>query len=164
MATTALALPTTERAYRTEPSPLGFLRRSAHVFPDEVAVVQRQAVARVQGSPRRALPRVDATPPAQHRHRRKRSRRPLPHNPTPEVPARALLEAHFAVPAACAVLVAINTRLAAGEVAYILEHSGARLVFCDHELLPLVQGCSRQRSCPRAGARRVHLSRLPGGS
>jgi hypothetical protein len=41
MATTALAPPTTERANRTEPSPLAFLRRSAHVFPDEVAAVLR---------------------------------------------------------------------------------------------------------------------------
>jgi fatty-acyl-CoA synthase len=38
------------------------------------------------------------------------------------------------------VLVPINVRLSADEVAYILEHSGARLVFVDHELEPLVAG------------------------
>jgi acyl-CoA synthetase (AMP-forming)/AMP-acid ligase II len=46
----------------------------------------------------------------------------------------ALLEAHFGVALAGGVLVAINTRLNAGEIAYILEHSGARLLFVDAEL------------------------------
>ena len=49
-----------------------------------------------------------------------------------------LLEAHYGVPAAGAVLVAINTRLAAGEVAYILEHSGARYLFVDRALEGLI--------------------------
>src|SRR5258705_81357 len=50
----------------------------------------------------------------------------------PNVPA--LLEAHFGVALAGGVLVAINTRLNEGEVAYILDHSGARLLFVDAEL------------------------------
>lgn len=33
----------------------------------------------------------------------------------------------------------INTRLTHGEVAYILEHSGARLIFVDHESVHLVK-------------------------
>jgi fatty-acyl-CoA synthase len=49
-----------------------------------------------------------------------------------------LLEAHFAVPAAGLVLVAINTRLSAEEISYILDHSGAKLLFVDHELEHLV--------------------------
>ncbi|MCW3047798.1 MAG: o-succinylbenzoate--CoA ligase [Solirubrobacterales bacterium] len=40
----------------------------------------------------------------------------------------AMLELHYAVPGAGAVLVPINTRLAAPEVASILEHSGAAVV------------------------------------
>src|SRR5512139_3093806 len=43
----------------------------------------------------------------------------------PNIPA--LLEAHFAVPLLGAVLVAINTRLAPQEIAYILDHSGAKV-------------------------------------
>jgi fatty-acyl-CoA synthase len=58
----------------------------------------------------------------------------------PNIPA--LLEAHYGVPAAGAILVAINTRLSGGEVAYILEHSGARMIFVDHELEHLVEGTS----------------------
>lgn len=51
-----------------------------------------------------------------------------------------LLMAHFAVPLAGGVLVAINTRLNAEEVAYILAHSGATHVFVSPELLPALAG------------------------
>ena len=49
-----------------------------------------------------------------------------------------MLEAHFGVPAAGGVLVAINNRLASAEVGYILEHSGARFLVLDAELESLV--------------------------
>ena len=49
-----------------------------------------------------------------------------------------LLEAHFGVPAAGAVLVAINTRLTADEIAYIVGHSGSRVVVVDPSLAHLV--------------------------
>src|SRR2546422_9889708 len=52
----------------------------------------------------------------------------------PNMPA--LLEAHFGVALAGGVLVAINTRLNGDEVGYILDHSGARLLFVDAELAP----------------------------
>lgn len=54
----------------------------------------------------------------------------------PNIPP--MLEAHFAVPLAGAVLVAINTRLAPAEVAYILDHSGSKVLFVDTELASLV--------------------------
>jgi fatty-acyl-CoA synthase len=56
----------------------------------------------------------------------------------PNVPE--LLAAHFAVLQLHAALVAINTRLQAEEVGYILEHSGAKVVFVDPELAPAVAG------------------------
>jgi len=49
-----------------------------------------------------------------------------------------LLEAHFGVPMAGAVLNALNTRLSGNELAYIVDHAGARVLIVDHELLPLV--------------------------
>jgi fatty-acyl-CoA synthase len=55
----------------------------------------------------------------------------------PNIPA--MLEGHFAVPLAGAILVAINTRLSPPEVAYILEHSGARILVVDTELAHLVE-------------------------
>jgi fatty-acyl-CoA synthase len=47
-----------------------------------------------------------------------------------------MLAAHFAVPALGAVLNTINTRLAAEEIAYILTHSGSRLLICDSATRP----------------------------
>src|ERR1700752_1252181 len=47
-----------------------------------------------------------------------------------------LLLAHFGVPQAGGILVAVNTRLTAGDVAYIVEHSGASWVFHSPELAP----------------------------
>jgi fatty-acyl-CoA synthase len=49
-----------------------------------------------------------------------------------------MLEAHFGVPAAGGILVAINHRLAGPEVEYILRHSGARFLLVDAELEGLV--------------------------
>jgi len=51
----------------------------------------------------------------------------------------ALLEAHFAVPMAGAILVAINTRLTAEEVTYILQDSEAKVLVVDSDLLHLVR-------------------------
>ena len=50
--------------------------------------------------------------------------------------SEALLLAHFAVPQAGGVLVAVNTRLTPEEVAYIVNHSGSRVVFYSPELKP----------------------------
>lgn len=51
-----------------------------------------------------------------------------------------LLVAHFGVPLAGAVLVAVNTRLSPQEVAYICEHSSARILFGDTDLLAALDG------------------------
>ena len=67
----------------------------------------------------------------------------------PNVPE--LLELHHAVPAAGCVLVAINVRLSAAEVAYILEHSGSRLLFVDPELEPLVDDVPSDLEIVRLG-------------
>jgi fatty-acyl-CoA synthase len=45
-----------------------------------------------------------------------------------------LLEAHFGVPFAGAVLNALNTRLSSAELAYIVAHAGARVLVVDHTL------------------------------
>lgn len=46
----------------------------------------------------------------------------------------ANLEASFAVPAAAAVLVPLNTRLVAAELEYVIQHSGASIVIVQEEL------------------------------
>ena len=48
-----------------------------------------------------------------------------------------MLEAHYGVPLAGAVLVALNMRLSPGELGYILDHSGATVLLCDNELQSL---------------------------
>ena len=47
-----------------------------------------------------------------------------------------MLEAHYGVPLAGAVLVALNTRLTAPSSRYIVEHSGARVLIYDSEFEP----------------------------
>ena len=62
----------------------------------------------------------------------------------------ALLESHFGIPLAGAVLVAINTRLAPEEIGYILRHSGAKALLVDTELspqvAPVLDGCPELRT------------------
>ncbi len=60
-----------------------------------------------------------------------------------------LLEAHFGVPAAGTVLVALNTRLHRDETAYILEHSRARLLVVDTALEELGVAAARQAGVGR---------------
>lgn len=111
-------------------TPVTFLERSARVFPDKTAVVYEdlrwtyrefsEQVGRMAG----ALLRAGVEPGDRVAFL------------TPNVPA--MLVAHFAVLRVSAVLVAINTRLNSEEVGYILNHSGAKLVFADPELAPKI--------------------------
>jgi fatty-acyl-CoA synthase len=126
--------PAANRVYRTELSPVSFLRRSAFVYPEKVAVVHGERRYTYREFERRvnrlasALARAGVEPGERVAFL------------APNIPA--LLEAHYGVPAAGGVLVAINTRLGRDEVGYILEHSGARIVFVDRELVGLVEGAS----------------------
>ncbi len=108
-------------------SPLSFLERSARVWPDKVAVVYgarrltyRELAAEAQRVAR-AL-RASGVGPGD------RVAYLMPNLPE-------MLIAHYAVPLAGAVLVAVNTRLTAEEVAYILSHSGAKIMVVDAGLL-----------------------------
>jgi fatty-acyl-CoA synthase len=121
----------TGRANRTELSPLSFLERSVLVYPDRVAVVheQRRWTYRELGA------RVNRLASALRRAGLRKGDRVA--FVCPNIPA--LLEAHYGVPAAGGVLVALNYRLESPDVAAILEHSGARFVFVDHEFEHLVR-------------------------
>src|SRR3954447_20322353 len=125
-----MSWPTHSGVSRTELDPTSFLRRSATIHPDRVAVVygeQRRTYAEL----RERVDRLASALRARGLERHDRVAALCPNVPE-------LLELHHAVPRAAGVLVAINTRLSAPEIAYILEHSGARLLFVDAELLPLV--------------------------
>jgi acyl-CoA synthetase (AMP-forming)/AMP-acid ligase II len=124
-------MPEGERPVSRDPlSPLRLLERTLRVFPEKDALVYGEGrwsyrrfgeeVGRLAG----ALQRAGIAPGDRVAFL------------APNVPE--LLVAHFAVLRAGAALVAINTRLGAEEVGYILEHSGARIVFCDPALAPQV--------------------------
>jgi fatty-acyl-CoA synthase len=68
-----------------------------------------------------------------------------------------LIELYYGVPMARAVLLSLNVRLSAEEQAYILEHSGSKLVVFDPELLPLAE--QLRKTLPQI--RWIPLSDLP---
>ncbi len=110
-------------------SPLSFIRRAAEVFPERVAVVHgdlRQSWAETYARCRRlgsALTRHVA--PGQT------VAAMLPNTP-------AMVEAHFGVPMAGAVLNALNVRLDAETIAFILAHGEARVLLVDREFADLI--------------------------
>src|SRR5215470_19686343 len=121
-------------------TPLGFLPRSASIYPDRVAMVH--------GARRISYREFDL------RARRLASalaRRGVEPGDTvsavlPNVPA--MLEAHFGVPMLGAVLNTINTRLDARTIAYILEHGEAKVLITDREyaavVAPALAGLARK--------------------
>ena len=130
--------PEVRRAHRSELNPVSFLLRSEFVYPDKVAVVhgERRYTYREMGERVRRL-----AAGLRDAGLEKGDRVAFI---APNIPA--LLEAHYAVPAAGGVLVAINYRLSSDDVAFILEHAGARFVFVDHEFAELVNGASIERT------------------
>src|SRR5439155_22907374 len=111
-------------------TPLAFLERSAAAFPDRVAVVDGErslSWAELRDRARRLACALQA-------HGIEHGDRVAFLAPN----GNELLEAHYGVPWAGAVLVAINTRLMPEEIGYILEHSGARLLVVDPSLEHLV--------------------------
>ncbi len=64
----------------------------------------------------------------------------------PNVPA--LLEAHYGVPMAGAVLNALNYRLDAASIAFILAHGEAKLLIADREFAPLVKAALEELGRP----------------
>ena len=120
----------TPETWITPLTPLSFLRRSAAVYPDKVAIVH--------GTARHTY--ADFARDAQRLARGLRASGVGPGDRVacllPNVPE--MLVAHFGVPLAGAVLVAVNTRLSSEEVRYILDHSGATVLVVDSTLRAVV--------------------------
>ena len=116
--------------FRSELNPVDFLRRAAYVYPEKTAVVdagRRYSYAQLA---ERSWRLANALRSAGLRKGDRVAT--LLFNSAP------MLEAHFGVPAAGGILVAINNRLASPEVGYILGHSGSRFLLVDAEFEPLV--------------------------
>lgn len=116
--------------YQTELSPVHFLRRSAYIMPEKVAVVHAARRYTYQQFEQR----VNRLASALRKSGLQKNERVA--FLCPNIPA--MLEAHFGVPLAGGVLVTINTRLNVNEIHYILEHSDSRFLFVDAEFYPVV--------------------------
>jgi fatty-acyl-CoA synthase len=111
-------------------SPLSFLKRSAHVYPDKVAVIhgdRRYSYAEFYARSRRL-----ASALAAHGVGAGDTVAVM----APNIPE--MLECHFAVPMLGAVLNAINIRLDAPTVGFILEHGEAKVVITDKQFSPVM--------------------------
>ncbi|MBE3595815.1 MAG: long-chain-fatty-acid--CoA ligase [Hydrogenibacillus sp.] len=117
--------------HRSLLTPLSFLERALHVFPDKVGVVDGTRRLRYAEFGARVYRLASAL--ARHGVGVGDRVAVLCRN------ALEVLEAHFAVPQAGAILVPINTRLFSGEVHYILEHSGAKALLLDAALAHLLE-------------------------
>ena len=134
-----------KNVYRTELTPVSFLERSAYVFPDKVAVIhgdRRYTYRQLEERVNRLASALRAAGLGKH----DRVAFLCPNIP-------AMLEAHYGVPGAGGILVAINTRLSADEIGYILDHSGASFLFVDAELAELDRAARPPRR-PRRARRR----------
>jgi fatty-acyl-CoA synthase len=111
-------------------TPLTFLARAAAVYPDKPAVIHGELRFTYRELYDRCRRLADAL-----------RRRGIEPGDTvavlaPNVPA--LLEAHYGVPMAGAVLNALNYRLDARSIAFILAHGEAKLLIADREFAPTV--------------------------
>lgn len=113
-------------------SPIQFIERAAKTFPDRTALVhgdRRQNWADTYARARRLASAL--------------SQRGIGKGDTvaimaPNIPE--MYEAHFGVPMLGAVLNALNTRLDAAAIAFILNHGEAKLLITDRELSPTIKG------------------------
>ena len=123
-------LPRTEANYAAL-SPLAFIERSAEVYPERLAVVHgelRRTWAEV-------FSRCRQLASALVRHGIGKGDTVavmLPNTPP-------MVEAHFGIPVTGAVLNALNTRLDAETLAFMLDHGEARVVIVDVEFAGLMQ-------------------------
>jgi fatty-acyl-CoA synthase len=121
-------------------SPVGFLARSAQVYPGKAAVIHGASVFTYRQFEERV-----------HRLASALAARGVGRGDTvavmaPNVPA--LLEAHYAVPGIGAILNALNYRLDAATIAFCLEHGGAKVLITDREFSPVISQALRQLGRP----------------
>src|SRR2546423_1483264 len=111
-------------------SPLTFLPRAAEIFPERVAVIhgeKRYTYAQFYERARRLATAL---------RRKGVGRGDVVSVMLPNIPP--MLEAHYGVPMAGAVLNTINTRLDADTVAYIVGHAEAKVLITDRMLAAAV--------------------------
>ncbi len=128
------------RANHVPLSPLSFLRRAAQVFPTRTALVHGALKQDWRTTYQRSRQLASAL-----------SQRGIGAGDTvavmaPNIPA--LYEAHFGVPLCGAVLNALNIRLDAANIAFILEHAEAKVLITDREFSPVIRDALAQLDTP----------------
>src|ERR1700693_6142639 len=111
-------------------SPIGFLLRSAAVYPERTAIIHGER----RYTWRQSLERCRRLASALVAHGIGRGDTVA--LMAPNVPEA--FEAHFGVPMAGAVLNALNSRLDAETIAFILKHGGAKVLITDTEFCPTI--------------------------
>ncbi len=116
--------------HRSILSPLMFLERTLRVFPEKTSIVDGDRRLTYAAFGARVYRLANAL--------RRQGVEPGDRVAILCRNATEMLEAHFGVPQIGAILVPINVRLTSDEIAYILDHSGARALIVDAELTPLI--------------------------
>ena len=111
-------------------TPLSFIERTARVFPDHTAVVHGETQRSWIETYQRCIKLASAL------NRRGINKGDTVAMMLPNVPAS--LEAHFGVPMCGAVLNALNIRLDAKTIAFILDHGEAEVLLTDKEFAPVI--------------------------
>jgi fatty-acyl-CoA synthase len=121
-------------------TPLGFVERSATVFPDLTAVIHGSGPRLLRRSWREVYARSRQLAHALSRAGIGRGDTVAVMLPnTPE-----MVEAHYGIPMAGAVLNALNTRLDPASIAFMLDHGEAKAVIVDREFAPTMRAALTQ--------------------
>ena len=112
-------------------SPLSFLKRSAEVYPNSIAVVHGDRTLNYADIYTRCKKLASKLAELGV------SEGDVVSIIAPNIPE--LYEAHFAIPMCGAILNAINTRLEAKTIAYILEHANAKVLLVDRDSTEVVK-------------------------
>ncbi len=121
-------------------SPVSFLRRAGQVWGERVAVIHGARRVTYAGLLERSRRLVSALKGAGV------ASGDVVAALMPNIPE--MLEAHFGVPAAQAVLCPINIRLDPATVRFILEHSGAKVLLLDREFASLANAALEGLAAP----------------
>ena len=112
-------------------TPLSFLARAAEVYPDATAIIHGARSWNYRQFDARAKQLASAL-----------ARRGIKRGETVSVMLAntpALIEAHYGVPMTGAVLNALNTRLDAALIAFILDHADAKVLITDREFSKVIK-------------------------
>ncbi|MPV85980.1 acyl-CoA synthetase [Ostreibacterium oceani] len=126
----------------TELSPLTFIERAASVYPEHTAVVYGNVRRNWREIYQRCIQLASAL-----------QQIGIGKNDAvavllPNIPE--MLECHFAIPMAGGVINALNIRLDASTLAFMIEHSESKLVIVDREYLPVIQQALNTLSLDKA--------------